>query len=113
MAAMVWPALGLAVWRPSRRRTRAAPAADCPAGHAPATSAQAATRALPDNVTTQMDLALWAHNHDRPAAELAVALNMTVERAQGIYADIEAKRRATQYLHRTPVLVEEVPEIRY
>jgi NAD+ synthase len=61
----------------------------------------------------QMDLALWAHNHALPASELAAALNTTSERAKLIYEDIEAKRRATQYLHRPPALIEEVPEINF
>ncbi|MFO1217385.1 MAG: NAD(+) synthase [Burkholderiaceae bacterium] len=56
----------------------------------------------------EMDLALWAHNHQRPAQELATALNIDVERAQRIYADIEAKRRTTQYLHARPMLVEPI-----
>jgi len=56
----------------------------------------------------QMDLALWAHNHQRTAQELAAALSIDVERARWIYADIEAKRRTTQYLHAGPVLVEPV-----
>ena len=59
----------------------------------------------------QMDLALWAHNHKVPAADLAEALNVTPERAQLVFDDIEAKRRTTEYLHRAPVLVEDVPEI--
>jgi NAD+ synthase len=54
----------------------------------------------------QMDLALWAHNHQRPAAELAAALEIDDQQAQRIYADIENKRRTTQYLHATPQLVE-------
>ena len=58
----------------------------------------------------QMDVALWAHNHQVPAAELAAALNIGAEHAQFIYADIEAKRRATQYLHARPMLVEPVHE---
>jgi NAD+ synthase len=59
----------------------------------------------------QMDLALWAHNHGVPAADLAEALNVTPERAQLVFDDIEAKRRTTEYLHRAPVLVEDVQEI--
>lgn len=59
----------------------------------------------------QMDLALWAHNHQRPAAELAEALGITTGHAQAVYQDIEAKRRATAYLHARPVLVDEVPEV--
>ncbi len=61
----------------------------------------------------QMDLALWAHNHALPAAELATALDSSAERAKLIYDDIEAKRRATEYLHRGPVLVDEVSEIKF
>ncbi|MBP6799369.1 MAG: NAD(+) synthase, partial [Luteimonas sp.] len=59
----------------------------------------------------QMDLALWALNHDRPASELATALGLTDAQAQAIYDDIRAKRRTTAYLHRPPVLVEPVPEV--
>jgi NAD+ synthase len=61
----------------------------------------------------QMDLALWAHNQGLPATELAEAINTTPERAKLIFDDIEAKRRATEYLHRPPVLVEAVPEIKF
>jgi NAD+ synthase len=61
----------------------------------------------------QMDLALWAHNHGVSAAPLAEALGLSKEKAQHIFDDIEAKRRATQYLHRLPVLMEEVAEIHF
>jgi NAD+ synthase len=60
----------------------------------------------------QMDLALWGHNHGVPVEELAAALNTTPERAKLVYDDIEAKRRATEYLHRAPMLIDEVTEIR-
>ena len=59
----------------------------------------------------RMDLALWAHNHAVPVAELATALGLTEPQAGFVYADIEAKRRATRYLHAAPVLVEPVHEI--
>lgn len=59
----------------------------------------------------QMDLALWAHNHQVPAGELAAVLGISADHAARIYDDIEAKRRATRYLHQAPVLVEDVPEI--
>lgn len=52
-----------------------------------------------------MDLALWAHNHRIPASELARVLDISEERAQFVYQDIEAKRRATRYLHLAPVLI--------
>jgi NAD+ synthase len=59
----------------------------------------------------QMDYALWAHNHGIPAAELAEFLGMPLARAQFVYGDIEAKRRATAYLHAKPYLVEDIAEI--
>jgi NAD+ synthase len=59
----------------------------------------------------QMDLALWALNHGRPAAELAPALGIGAEQAELIYADIQAKRKTTRYLHAKAVLVEAVTEL--
>ena len=59
----------------------------------------------------QMDLALWAINHDIPAAELAAVLNISAERAAFIYKDIQAKRRTTKYLHAKPYLIENVTEV--
>ncbi|MEL1264527.1 NAD(+) synthase [Pseudoxanthomonas putridarboris] len=50
----------------------------------------------------QMDLALWAHGQDLPAGDLADALGIPVQRAQAIHADIQAKRRAAEYLHAPP-----------
>jgi NAD+ synthase len=60
----------------------------------------------------QMDLALWAHNHGVAAADLAPVIGITEEHARMIYEDIQAKRRATAYLHRPPVLIEDVTEIK-
>jgi len=59
----------------------------------------------------EMDLALWAKNHAIPAAELGRVLGIAPDRAQFIYDDIDAKRRTTEYLHRAPVLMENVAEI--
>lgn len=59
----------------------------------------------------QMDIALWAHNHQVDAAELARALGIDEAQARFIYADIEAKRRGTHYLHARPALVEPVNEV--
>lgn len=58
----------------------------------------------------QMDLALWAYNHGRTAAELALALQISEQRAALVYRDIETKRRTTRYLHRPAVLVDQVQE---
>lgn len=59
----------------------------------------------------QMDLALWALNHGRPAAELGAALGISADHAARVYADIQNKRRATHYLHARPELVESIDEI--
>lgn len=61
----------------------------------------------------QMDLALWAFNHDYPASELARVLEITERQAGFVFDDIQAKRRTTEYLHRAPVLIDDVPEIRH
>ncbi|WP_297921952.1 NAD(+) synthase [Metallibacterium sp.] len=53
----------------------------------------------------QMDLALWALDHDVPAAELARALGIDGATAQAVYRDIQAKRRTTRYLHMAPLLL--------
>ncbi|MBV6416775.1 MAG: NH(3)-dependent NAD(+) synthetase [Steroidobacteraceae bacterium] len=58
----------------------------------------------------QMDLALWAYAHKVDAAELGTALGITTEAAKAVYADIEAKRRATRYLAGAPILMTAYPE---
>ncbi|MBX7119739.1 MAG: NAD(+) synthase [Gemmatimonadaceae bacterium] len=59
----------------------------------------------------QMDLALWAHNHGVPVGDVAAGLGLTEDQARFIYADIDAKRRTTWYLHARPQLLEPVGEI--
>ena len=46
----------------------------------------------------QMDLALWAFEHNVSAGELEAALQIEPTRAAFVYADIQAKRKATEYL---------------
>ena len=58
----------------------------------------------------QMDLALWAVNNGLPAEELARGLTISIEQAQFIYNDIQAKRLTTHYMHARPCLVEQEPE---
>jgi NAD+ synthase len=60
----------------------------------------------------QMDLALWALNNGKSAAELAQVLKITEAQAQFVLNDIVAKRKTTRYLHLRPVLVEGVPELK-
>jgi NAD+ synthase len=53
----------------------------------------------------EMDLCLWAHGHSVPAAEAAPVLGLTRAQVERVYRDIEAKRRASRYLHQPPMLV--------
>ncbi|WP_202920534.1 NAD(+) synthase [Urbifossiella limnaea] len=56
----------------------------------------------------QMDLCLYAFNHGIPEAEAAAAVGLTAEQVEHVFRDIQAKRRATRYLHQPPLLVEAV-----
>jgi NAD+ synthase len=58
-----------------------------------------------------MDLCLYAKNHGLPAEVVAPVLDLTPEQVGRVYRDIEAKRRATRYLHARPLLVAPVEEI--
>ncbi|MEN1939567.1 NAD(+) synthase [Luteimonas sp. MJ246] len=55
----------------------------------------------------EMDLSLWALEHDRPAEELGRALGIGTGQAAAVYADIENKRRTTRYLHERPLVLRE------
>lgn len=50
----------------------------------------------------QMDLCLYAVNHDVPAEAVAETLELTTEQVERVYADIESKRRMSRYLHASP-----------
>ncbi len=56
----------------------------------------------------QMDAALWCYNHAIPEIQMAEYLHITLEQAQAVYRDIEAKRRATTYLHTPPCILEDI-----
>jgi NAD+ synthase len=59
----------------------------------------------------KMDLCLYGKNHGIPPSELAAAAEMTPEQVERMYAQIDAKRGATRYLHCGPVLVEDVIQV--
>jgi len=59
----------------------------------------------------EMDLCLYGKNHQVAAEDVAPIVGLTVEQVERVYLDIDAKRRATAYLHAKPQLVEEVDEI--
>jgi NAD+ synthase len=52
----------------------------------------------------RMDLCLYALNHGIAAEEVAPAVELTPEQVGRVFKDIEAKRRATRYLHTPPQL---------
>ena len=54
----------------------------------------------------QMDLCLFAFDHQVPASEVAPVVGITEEQVLRVFRDIVAKRRATRYLHLPPQLVE-------
>jgi NAD+ synthase len=59
----------------------------------------------------KMDLCLYAHNHGVRPEEAAGAVGITPAQVERVFRDIDAKRRATKYLHAAPLLVHEVPEL--
>jgi len=59
----------------------------------------------------KMDLCLYAHNHQVPPGDVARVVNLSVEQVERVYKDIEAKRRATRYLHLAPLLIEPLLEV--
>lgn len=59
----------------------------------------------------KMDLCLYGLNHDLPPQTVAQAVGLSALQVQRIYRDIDAKRRATRYLHERPLLVEEVLQV--
>ncbi len=59
----------------------------------------------------EMDLCLYARNHDVPVDETARVVGIEPSQVERVYRDIDAKRRATRALHITGLLAEAVPEI--
>jgi len=59
----------------------------------------------------RMDLCLWAYNHGVAPSYVAAAVDLTTAQVGRIYRDIEAKRRATRYLHAAPLFIEPVNEV--
>lgn len=54
----------------------------------------------------QMDACLFAYDQGIAPEEVARELDMPVARVEGVYRDIEAKRRSTRHLHMRPLLLE-------
>ncbi|MDA0835594.1 MAG: NAD(+) synthase [Planctomycetota bacterium] len=58
-----------------------------------------------------LDLCLYGKNHNIPAEVVAPAAKLTAEHVELVYGDIDAKRKATRYLHLAPQVAEEFPEL--
>ncbi|MFH1845871.1 MAG: NAD(+) synthase [bacterium] len=59
----------------------------------------------------EMDLLLWAKNHEVPAADAASVVGLEAVQVERVYKDIDRKRATTLPLHLPPQLVKGVPEI--
>ncbi len=59
----------------------------------------------------KMDLCLWAKNHGVAAEEVAASIGLTAPQVERVFKDIDAKRRATRYLHARPILFGDVGEV--
>ena len=53
----------------------------------------------------QLDIVLWAKNHQVPADVVGEHLGYRAEQVRRVYEDIDQKRRTTAYLHAPPVLL--------
>jgi NAD+ synthase len=60
----------------------------------------------------EMDLLLWAFNHNVSAADAGQIMGLKSDQVERVYKDIERKRATTLPLHLTSLLVKDVPEIR-
>lgn len=59
----------------------------------------------------RMDLCLYAVNNGVPAADVALAVELTAEQVERVFKDIQGKRRSTRYLHQQPLLISPVSEV--
>ena len=58
-----------------------------------------------------MDQCLWALNQGLTPEETASRTGLSEVQVSRVFADIEAKRRTTRYLHERPLLIQKVKEI--
>jgi NAD+ synthase len=59
----------------------------------------------------KMDLCLYGKNKGIAASELARMVGLPERQVERVYTLIDAKRKATRYLHMAPALVEQIPEV--
>ena len=56
----------------------------------------------------QMDLCLYARDHNVTPSEAAPVVGLTPDQVERVYRDIDSKRATTRYQHSPPLLVEKV-----
>jgi len=61
----------------------------------------------------RMDLCLYGKNNGISTASVAQVLGLTADQVQSVFDDIDTKRSTTRYLHLPPLLIDDVPEIKY
>ncbi|MBN1972120.1 MAG: NAD(+) synthase [Sedimentisphaerales bacterium] len=59
----------------------------------------------------KMDICLYGKNNKFMPEKVAAATEMTIEQVERIFRDIDAKRKATSYLHMQSLLVTKVKEV--
>ena len=59
----------------------------------------------------QMDLCLYARNHQVPPEDVAPAVGLTAEQVLRVFKDIDTKRRTTMPLHLSSIAAEPIQEI--
>lgn len=59
----------------------------------------------------RMDLCLYGKNNGVPVEEVSAVTGLTTDQVERVFADIDQKRRTTEYLHLAPVLAGEVEEV--
>lgn len=59
----------------------------------------------------KLDLCLYGKNNGFGVDTVAGAIGLTPEQVQRVYDDIDTKRSTTRYLHLSPLLVDDVPEV--
>jgi NAD+ synthase len=58
-----------------------------------------------------MDLCLFAKNHGIAPEKAVAATGLSPEQIKRVYDDIDTKRSTTRYLHRTAILLQEIPGV--
>jgi NAD+ synthase len=59
----------------------------------------------------KLDLCLYGKNHAIDPATVGQAVGLNAEQVQRVFDDIDIKRSTTRYMHLSPLLLDDVPEI--